>query len=236
MPEYQKTAPSNYLKLPAPPVESFLFLEKRADETLEIKIQTERLGISPVSMTDSDDYFKFLFSNPKVMEKFGSGEVRTPTFVEDLISKWIKRWESGDPFGAFVIRLHTGEFAGHIVLGHGDWPGHSELAYLIRYEFWGKGYGTEAAQGIVQHLAPMLRAYGYTVDGKSFSYIDATARPDNPASVKILEQLGMHEFTSSEKFGAFRKHFRIPVPHPSPDTSWEILALADRTIARESLR
>jgi hypothetical protein len=48
-----------------------------------------------------------------------------------------------------------------------------------------------------------------------------------------LKQLGMNVITTSEKFGAFREYFRVQVPNPSPDKSWEILNLSDRIIARE---
>lgn len=233
MHEDLKTLPMASFSIPKPPADSQLYMEKGNDGAVLLSITTERLNISPVSSAEIDDYHRFLFSNPKVMEKFGTGEVRTRTFVEDRIANWIQRWESGDPFGAYAIRLNSGEFVGHIVLGHGDDPGHSELAYLIRDDYWGRGYGSEAAQAVVQNIAPILRAYGFSVEGETFSYIDATARPDNPASIKILEQLGMKVIGTSEKFGAFREHFRIEVSSPSPDKSWEIFTLGDRTIIKE---
>jgi RimJ/RimL family protein N-acetyltransferase len=134
------------LTLPKPPLESHLSIEKLDEGAIRITIETERLRISPVCLADVEEYSRFLFGNSTVMEKFASGKVRTTAFVEEQILNWVKRWESGDPFGAFTIRLRSGEFVGHIVLGHGDKPGHSEVAYLIRDDFWSNGYGSEAAR------------------------------------------------------------------------------------------
>lgn len=50
---------------------------------------------------------------------------------------------------------------------------------------------------------------GYTLEGKTLEKITATARPDNPGSVKILEKLGMHKISEEEKYGALRHHFSI---------------------------
>lgn len=124
-------------------------------------------------------------------------------------------------------------FIGHVVLGHGDDPGHSEIAYLIRADKWGQGYGSEAVQGVVQGLAPLLRAYGYQVENGQFRFIDATARPDNPGSGKILANLGMDVVSTSKKFGEQREHYRGKVARPNPAGSWEMLVLSDRTLIRE---
>lgn len=167
------------------------------------------------------------------MEKFATGEVRDRDYVDGRINTWVERWRSGDPFGGFVIRDKSGEFIGHVVLGHGDDPGHSEIAYLIRADKWRQGYGSEAVRGVVQGLAPLLRAYGYPVENGQFRFIDATARPDNPGSGKILADLGMDVVSTSEKFGASREHYRGEVALPQPTGSWEMLVFVDRTLIRE---
>lgn len=212
---------------------SQIAIEQCTNGAIGITIETERLMIVPVSRSDAADYHQFLFSRPTVMEKFASGEVRDKAYVDGRIDTWVKRWESGDPFGGFAIRLKSGEFVGHVVLGHGDEPGRSEIAYLIREDMWHKGFGSEAARGIVQGLAPLLRAYGFSVEGKEFTLIDATARPDNPGSGKILANMGMNIVSTSEKFNAFREHFQGEVALPDSSKGWEIFVFEDRTITLE---
>jgi RimJ/RimL family protein N-acetyltransferase len=88
---------------------------------------------------------------------------------------------------------------------HGDAAGQSELAYLFMKSHWGKGFGTE----VVKEYAPAAIEKGYTLDGKTLEKITATARPDNPDSVRILEKLEMHKIGEEEKYGALRHHFSI---------------------------
>jgi hypothetical protein len=71
------------------------------------------------------------------------------------------------------------------------------------------------------------------VENGDFRFIDATARPDNPGSGKILENLGMSVVSTSEKFGAVREHYRGEVARPNPTSSWEMLVFSDRTLIRE---
>lgn len=208
-------------------------IEQRADGSIAVAIETKRLIVEPVRHSDAENYHRHLFGDPRVMEKFATGEVRDRAFVDGRINTWVERWKSGDPFGGFVIRLKSGEFVGHVVLGHGDEPGRSEIAYLIRADKWGQGYGSEAVRGVVQGLAPLLRAYGFRVEGGEFQLIDATARPDNPGSCKILSNMGMKVVSTSEKFNSFREHYQGKVERPDPLNTFEALMVSDRTIIRE---
>ncbi len=215
------------------PTDAQVSIERRMDGSIGVIIETERLRVAPVTHADAAEYHQHLFSDPTVMGKFATGEVRDRAYVDGRINAWVERWKSGDPFGGFVIRDRSGQFIGHVVLGHGDDPGHSEIAYLIRADNWGQGYGSEAVRGVVQGLAPLLRAYGYSVENGDFCFIDATARPDNPGSGKILTNLGMGVVSTSEKFGAVREHYRGEVALPNATASWEMLVFGDRTLIRE---
>lgn len=208
-------------------------LDQRTDGSISAFITTARLIVSPVTHADAAEYHQYLFSDQKVMEKFATGSVRDRAFVDDRINTWVDRWKSGDPFGGFAIRSKSGEFIGHIVLGHGDHPGHSEIAYLIRADKWAQGYGSEAVRAVVQGLAPLLRVYGFKVENGDFRIIDATARPDNPGSGKILANLGMNVVEMSEKFNAVREHFRGEVLLPDPLKGWESFVLSDRTLTKQ---
>jgi RimJ/RimL family protein N-acetyltransferase len=108
-----------------------------------------------------------------------------------------------------VFKKDSGEFIGHVVLEHGDKAGESELAYLFNRPYWGQGYGSEAVSAVVKDYALATMEEGYSLDGKSLEKIVATTRPDNPASVRILEKTGMHIVGTDEKFGAPRRHYAI---------------------------
>lgn len=94
-----------------------------------------------------------------------------------------------------MFKNDADEFLGHVVAGHGDVPGQSELAFLFMPQHWCQGFGTEAVAAIVKEYAPATVKQGYTLDGEPLNKITATAKPDNPASVRILEKTGMRKIS-----------------------------------------
>ncbi len=145
------------------------------------------------------------------MRKFATGQTKTREEVVARIKDvWVKRWHQNDPYnGLAAFKKDTDEFLGHVVLGHSGVQGQSEHAYLFMKNYWGKGFGTEAVPAVVKDYAPATVKEGYTLEGKTLEKIIATARPDNPGSVKILEKLGMHKIGEEEKYEALRHHFAI---------------------------
>jgi len=75
--------------------------------------------------------------------------------------------------GAFVISI------GGEVIGACGLEG-TKLGYWIGVPFWGCGYATEAARGLIDHAFGEL---GYMV-------LTASARISNPASRRVLEKCG----------------------------------------------
>lgn len=180
-----------------------------ANNELTVEIKTNNLFIRSVKMDDLAHYTS-LFGNKEVMRKFATGQTKTMVEVYDRLKGWIKRWHERDPYSAMsVFKKDTNEFVGYVVLGHGDRPGESEMAGLEVTATWKKGYGAEAAKAMVKTFAPATVNEGFKLEGKTLSRIVATARPDNPASYKILEKLGMHIAKKEEKYGALRNHYAI---------------------------
>ncbi len=186
------------------------FLNDR--EELTVTIDTERLHIRSVEATEEDyNSYSALFGDPEVMGKYATGHTKTPeetkTRIKDI---WVRRWHQNDPYaGLAVFKKDSEEFLGHVIIGHGDEAGESELAYLFMKNQWGKGFGTEAVTAIVKEYAPATVQEGYLLDGSTLEKIRATTRPDNFASEKILKNLGMHQVGVDEKYGATRHHYSI---------------------------
>lgn len=179
---------------------------------LFVTIDTDRLHIRSVKATEAEyDRYAALFGSQDVMEKYATGQTKTRdeirTRIEDV---WVKRWCEHDPYAGLAVFIKdTGEFIGHVVLGHGDTAGESEIAYLFHKPHWGKRYGSEAVTAIVKEYASATVQEGYTLEGKPLEKIVATARPDNPAACRILEKVGMHFVSEEEKYGATRYHYSI---------------------------
>jgi len=182
------------------------------ENALTVTIDTERLHIRSVEASEEDyDSYALLYGDQDVMRKFGTGETKTREEMQLRIKDlWAKRWHQNDPYaGLAAFKKDTDEFVGHILIGHGDEAGQSVLEYLFMKNHWGQGFGTEAATAVVHEYAPATVKEGYTLEGKSLENITATARPDNPASMRILEKLGMHRLGEIEKFGAVRQKYTI---------------------------
>ena len=180
-------------------------------DALAVAIDTERLHIRPVASGDLDSYAA-LYGDKDVMGKFATGETKDRAYVENRINNcWVKRWSQKDPYSALAAVKNDGtdDFVAHVVLGHGDEAGSSELAYFVTKHLWSQGYGKEAVQSVVEEYAPATVKEGYLLEGKALTKITATARPDNPASVKILEKVGMVKVGEEEKYGALRYNYAL---------------------------
>ena len=73
---------------------------------------------------------------------------------------------SGDPFGSVGLAVDRGR---------------GELGYVIDADHWGRGYATEAAASLLRFGQETLRLRDIT----------ATCRPENTASARVLEKIGM---------------------------------------------
>jgi len=176
---------------------------------LHVTIETERLLIRSVEASDIDSYVE-LFESYDVMCKFGTGvktRVETETRIREI---WLNRWKENNPYsGLAVFKKDTHEFIGHVIAGHGDAPGLSEVAYLFLKAFWGQGYGTEATRALVKECAPATIREGYKVEGEVLYRLTSTVRPDNPGSVRVLQKVGVHKVGEEERFGAVRYSYAI---------------------------
>jgi [ribosomal protein S5]-alanine N-acetyltransferase len=71
-----------------------------------------------------------------------------------------------DPFGSVGLSVEKGR---------------GELGYVIDRDHWGQGYATEAAAALLRFGKESLKLRDIT----------ATCRPDNTASARVLEKIGM---------------------------------------------
>ncbi len=173
----------------------------------EVEMRAQRILLRPVTKADLEDYHKYLFGSPVVMAKYGKGEVKSLCEVENRIKTWTARWEKGDPFSGLCIRdKETGEFIGHVILGHSDVPGTAELAILIRPEYWNQKYGTEALRSVFAYAREILY---YPLDGAPFTKIEATARVDNVASNRLLTAFAGAPVAQQYKHGALRNLYKV---------------------------
>ncbi|MEO1443691.1 MAG: GNAT family N-acetyltransferase, partial [Chloroflexota bacterium] len=85
-------------------------------------------------------------------------------------------------YGAWaLVEKATDRFMGHVGLFIIDNTDVIEVGYALGRTFWGNGYATEAAHATLR--------YGFDVVG--LDEIVAVAFPENTASLRVMEKVGM---------------------------------------------
>jgi ribosomal-protein-alanine N-acetyltransferase len=145
-----------------------------------MQIETERLLIRSLEVADASP-LAAIWSDPDVTRHMGGPrdfadirigleeEARAGTQAEIVL------WP--------VVEKASGRVIGHCGLLEKDVDNQSEieLIYVLASDSWGKGYATEAAS--------VLRDYAF--DQLGLRRIIALIDPENPASARVAEKIGM---------------------------------------------
>jgi len=144
--------------------------------------ETERLRIRRFHKTDLVSLWAIM-KKPEVMYAWESG------FSKSETRRWLNRQRTRyhkDGYGYFAVILkEAGTLIGQAGLMKMDLNGEVvlEIGYIFDNTVWGQGYAVEAARACVE-LA--FGRYG-------FDKLYATIRPENVASVRLAEKLGMRK-------------------------------------------
>ncbi len=108
---------------------------------------------------------------------------------------WIKlvseRWD-GEKLGfCTVIEKKTDKFLGWCGLWRLLETDEMEIGYAIEKVNWGKGFATEAAERFMQYAFEELKT----------EKLVAVSRPENTASRRVMEKLGMQFVKTGEFYG-----------------------------------
>jgi ribosomal-protein-alanine N-acetyltransferase len=144
--------------------------------------ETERLLLRRFTPEDAADNYR-IYADPENMRFMG----RRPDSVESErqhIRRHIANYYERHGFGLWALVLKgDGRLIGRCGLLYQEAGGAQELevTYLIDRHYWGRGLATEAAREAVR-LA--FERYG-------FSRVVALINPENVASVRVAEKVGM---------------------------------------------
>jgi [ribosomal protein S5]-alanine N-acetyltransferase len=144
-------------------------------------IETPRLRMRPFEESDAPAVFE-VFSVPEVGE-FVGGAHETIEASEKLVADNRAHQEShGFSYWALEERA-TDRLIGEVGLQLLEYKGPDvEIGWVVAKPAWGRGYATEAAQAWLD--------LGFTTLG--LDEIIAVIRPQNTASHRVAQRLGMH--------------------------------------------
>ena len=141
------------------------------------KLQTERLVLEPYVPQDEED-FVALFQDTRVSQWMGDGPESEESDRALFGRVFTKVYDTG-AFDVWAVR-ENGVYVGHAEIKPTEVTGGHELIYALAHAAWGRGLGTELAQGIVD--------YGFTTLG--LSEVHATIAEQNTASIAVMRKLG----------------------------------------------
>ncbi len=153
-------------------------------------IETDRLVLRTLQLDDAEDIYGYaqddLVARPGMWEPYASFD-KCVAHVERLVAdERLMWWVLEHKIDRRVI--------GRVELS--GWirsDAHAELSYALSRPYWGQGLMTEAAA--------VAADYGWRELG--LHRLSATVRPENVASVRVLQRLGM------EREGRLRDYRRL---------------------------
>lgn len=149
---------------------------------MSIVLETKRLILRHLVRDDLDALF-VLYSDPEIRKYFPEGMLTLAETREHL--EWYIDGPRDHPELGFWATIHkeTGMFIGRC--GLLPWTIDSQLeievAYLLDKKFWHQGLATECATGIL----------AYAFDNLNLSRIICLMHPDNVASQRVAQKIGM---------------------------------------------
>lgn len=145
-----------------------------------IVLQTERLRLRHMTPDDAE-FMLGLLNDPGWHRFIGDRGIRTVDGAREHIVKGPIAMVARLGFGFYLVeRKADGRPLGLCGLAKRDFLDDVDIGYAFLPEYGGQGYAFEAAQGVLAHA----RALGLT-------RLVATVVPDNEASIRLLEKLGL---------------------------------------------
>lgn len=153
---------------------------KRKQVGKDLEIRNSTVHLREFTQEDAAEMSP-IYGDDEVMKHIGSRRRgMSPAETKRMLEHFIENYET-DGFGIWAcVMNYTGELIGHC--GFNTLPdGMVEIAYLFDKKYWGRGIATGIAR---LTLEEGFRTFG-------LDEIVALAYPDNPASLRVLEKIGM---------------------------------------------
>lgn len=144
------------------------------------QIETPRLRLRRFTIDDLDELYR-IYSHPDLSKYIQNDKPLTWEQTKAAIKSMTENWEKYH-FGVWaVIYKEHDKLIGHCGLKFLENTLEVQIGYLLLKSYWGRGLGTEAASAVLK--------YGFEV--ANLPQIVAVAKPENIASRRVLEKVGL---------------------------------------------
>jgi len=181
-----------------------------------VVFETDRLWVRPWQEDDVDGWHDII-GDAEVMKYVGTGKTspnihetsrKLEAFVSDCAAMppGLGWWAA--------IEKSTGNIVGSVNLSPEiGAPQEIMLGYHLHRSAWGKGYATELASAAIRYGANVL----------GLTKIMSKVEPENVASIRVLEKVGLRPAGVFEREGKTWPRFEITVV-PSPDAKKNLVS------------
>ena len=168
--------------------------------------ETTRLIIRNwIPETDAEPAFK-IYGDPDVMRFINSNVEASIETQKAALERTVNKYAKlNNGTGSWAIVEKETELVGAILVkqlpdNDGNLTQDYEVGWHLRKASWGKGYATEAGKWAIE--------YGFKV--LNLPVIYAVAKPENHASIRVMQRLGMIPMGRTNRYyGAELELFRI---------------------------
>lgn len=139
------------------------------------EVETSRLRLRAIASSDWSAIFAYM-SDPRVTAFLPEG------LLDQEASRNFAQKHSGEDCGAVaVVEKASGQMIGHMPFHPWFAPETHEIGWAFHREHQGQGYATEAGLALLAYAFGVLKAHR----------VIATCQPENPASWRVAEKLGL---------------------------------------------
>jgi ribosomal-protein-alanine N-acetyltransferase len=145
-----------------------------------ITIETDRLTLRGFGLDDLNRLAEIL-GDPQVMRYMPGDEPWPREWAERELRNLIEHWGRHGYGRWAVVDREDDRMIGWCGLGFLPELNETEVAYLLDKDYWNRGYATEAARISLK----------YAFEEAGLDRIIALAFPENAASIRVMEKIGM---------------------------------------------
>jgi ribosomal-protein-alanine N-acetyltransferase len=173
-------------------------------------MQTEHLYIRPFTLQDAEAYWP-LVSMPEVLRYTGERPQTSLSEVERTLLGRPLRDYAVYGFGRMAcIEKTSGRLVGFCGLKYLEDLGEVDIGYRFLPDCWGKGYATESALVVMR-----------TAEEHGVSRVIGLVEPENGASARVLEKLGLVFERRIQPAGCTKALRQYATPGTGPDNSFK---------------
>ncbi len=161
-------------------------------------IESERFFMRPVTFDDLEALVA-LNSDPEVMRYINQGQGWPREKTVERLQHYLTHWRQHG-FGVWVLERKTDSaFLGYCGLMYLEDTPEVEVGFRVPRECWGKGTATEAAKA----------ALGFGFRQLGLTRIVAVVDPDNLASQRVIEKLGLRYEREAFHYGVRLNYYAL---------------------------